>query len=50
MAFVQQYIPIFYQAAKHHTATKSGIDLLPFMLATVVSVIAAGQIVGRVGY
>jgi hypothetical protein len=48
--FFRQYIPIFYQAAKHHTATASGIDLLPFMLGTVLSVIIAGQIVGRVGY
>jgi len=44
------YIPIFYQAAKHHTATASGIDLLPFMLGVVLSVIGAGQIVGRIGY
>jgi MFS family permease len=44
------YIPIFYQAAKHHTATASGINLLPFMLGTVLSVISAGQIVGKIGY
>jgi EmrB/QacA subfamily drug resistance transporter len=44
------YIPIFYQAVKHHTATASGISLLPFMLGTVLSVISAGQIVGRTGY
>ncbi|KAF7290179.1 Major facilitator transporter-like protein [Mycena indigotica] len=43
------YIPIFYQAARHHSATKSGIDLLPFMLGTVLSVIGSGQIVGRFG-
>ncbi|KAJ7254980.1 transporter [Mycena haematopus] len=44
------YIPIFYQAVRGHSATKSGIDLLPFMLGSVVTVIAAGQIVGRFGY
>jgi MFS family permease len=44
------YIPIFYQAVKHHSATASGINLLPFMLGTVLSVIGAGQIVGRFGY
>ncbi|KIM82572.1 hypothetical protein PILCRDRAFT_820439 [Piloderma croceum F 1598] len=44
------YIPIFYQAVKHHSATASGISLLPFMLGTVLSVISAGQIVGKIGY
>ncbi|KAF7318484.1 MFS general substrate transporter [Mycena chlorophos] len=43
------YIPIFYQAVRAHSATKSGIDLLPFMLFVVGSVIGAGQIVARVG-
>jgi hypothetical protein len=45
-----QYIPIFYQAVRHHSATKSGIDLLPFMLGLVVTVIISGQIVGKTGY
>ncbi|KAJ6467195.1 hypothetical protein C8R47DRAFT_1223762 [Mycena vitilis] len=44
------YIPIFYQAVRHQTATNSGINLLPFMLATVITVISAGQIVGRTRY
>jgi len=44
------YIPIFYQAVKHHSATSSGINLLPFMLGTVLSVISAGQLVGKFGY
>ncbi|CAK5270693.1 unnamed protein product [Mycena citricolor] len=44
------YIPIFYQAVRHHSATKSGIDLLPFMLGVVVTVISSGQLVGRFGY
>ncbi|KIM88421.1 hypothetical protein PILCRDRAFT_256401 [Piloderma croceum F 1598] len=44
------YVPIFYPAVKHYSATASGIDLLPFMLDTVLSVISAGQIVGRIGY
>ncbi|KAF7323266.1 Major facilitator superfamily protein [Mycena chlorophos] len=43
------YIPIYYQAVRHHSATSSGIDLLAFMLASVVSVIGAGQLVGRFG-
>ncbi|KAJ7082360.1 ABC transporter [Mycena belliarum] len=44
------YIPLFYQAVRHHTATASGIDLLPFMLGCVVVIIAVGQVVGRFGY
>ncbi|KAJ6566269.1 transporter [Mycena capillaripes] len=44
------YIPIFYQAVRHHSATSSGIDLLPFMLGVVVTVISTGQLVGRFGY
>ncbi|KAJ7580571.1 ABC transporter [Mycena floridula] len=44
------YIPIFYQAVRHQTATKSGVDLLPFMLGVVLSVIGCGQIVGKFGY
>ncbi|KAJ7730807.1 transporter [Mycena metata] len=43
------YIPIFYQASRGHSATKSGLDLLPFMLGVVVTVIAAGQIVSKTG-
>ncbi|KAF7364979.1 Major facilitator transporter-like protein [Mycena venus] len=43
------YIPLFYQSARHHSATKSGIDLLPFMLGVTLTVIFAGQIVGRTG-
>ncbi|KAJ7035291.1 ABC transporter [Mycena alexandri] len=43
------YIPIFYQASRGHSATKSGLDLLPFMLGVVVTVLAAGQIVSRTG-
>ncbi|KAJ3862931.1 ABC transporter [Lentinula novae-zelandiae] len=44
------YIPIFYQAVRHRTATDSGIDLLPFMLSVVLSVIGSGQLVGKFGY
>ncbi|KAJ7806014.1 ABC transporter [Mycena olivaceomarginata] len=44
------YIPIFYQAVRHHSATTSGIDLLPFMLAVILTVISAGQVVGKFGH
>ncbi|KAJ7453316.1 hypothetical protein B0H11DRAFT_1741413, partial [Mycena galericulata] len=44
------YIPIFYQAVRHHSATKSGVDLLPFLLGVISTVISSGIIVGKVGY
>ncbi|KAF7983702.1 hypothetical protein HWV62_19631 [Athelia sp. TMB] len=44
------YIPIFYQAVRHKSATASGVSLLPFLLGTVISVIGAGQLVGVFGY
>ncbi|KAJ7609779.1 major facilitator superfamily domain-containing protein [Mycena polygramma] len=44
------YIPLFYQAVLGHSATKSGIDLLPFMLGVTLTVIFAGQMVARTGY
>ncbi|KAF7318473.1 Major facilitator transporter-like protein [Mycena chlorophos] len=44
------YIPIFYQAARHHSAVQSGVDLLPFMLGTVLTLIIVGQLSGRTGY
>ncbi|KAF7364345.1 Major facilitator transporter-like protein [Mycena sanguinolenta] len=44
------YIPIFYQAARGHSPTKSGIDLLPFVFGVVLTVIGSGQIIGKFGY
>ncbi|KAJ7636500.1 ABC transporter [Roridomyces roridus] len=44
------YIPIFYQAARHRSATDSGIDLLPYMLGVVLTLLGAGQVVGFTGY
>ncbi|KAJ7500300.1 ABC transporter [Mycena galericulata] len=44
------YIPIFYQAVRHRTATQSGIDLLPFMLGVVLTGVGSGQLVGVFGY
>ncbi|GAA5877202.1 hypothetical protein JCM8547_006297 [Rhodosporidiobolus lusitaniae] len=43
------YVPIYYQAVKHHNATKSGVDILAFMLSVVISVIIAGRLVGTFG-
>ncbi|KAJ7756579.1 ABC transporter [Mycena metata] len=44
------YIPIFYQAARAHSATKSGIDLLPLMLGLVLTGAIAGGVVAKTGY
>ncbi|KAJ7194181.1 ABC transporter [Mycena pura] len=45
-----QYIPIFYQAVRHHSATKSGIDILPFMLGFVLTIVTCAQLVTKMGY
>ncbi|KAJ7445119.1 ABC transporter, partial [Mycena latifolia] len=44
------HTPIFYQAVDHHTATSSGIDLLPFMLAVILTITITGRLVGVFGY
>ncbi|GAA6023817.1 hypothetical protein JCM11491_000557 [Sporobolomyces phaffii] len=49
MLILTYYLPIYYQAAKNHSATDSGVDILGLMLGTVVSVIVSGRIVGTIG-
>lgn len=44
------YVPIFFQSVKGSSAMKSGIQLLPLMLATVVSSVVFGGIITAVGY
>lgn len=44
------YLPIYFQSVKNHSATKSGIDLLPILLATVISSVFFGGIITAVGY
>jgi hypothetical protein len=44
------YLPIVFQAVRHHTAERSGIDIiLPYMLTMVVTLILSGGFVRRVG-
>ncbi|KAJ7237563.1 putative transporter [Mycena haematopus] len=50
LLLISYYIPIFYQAVQGRSATKSGIDLLPFMLGFVLTVLLSGQIVSKIGY
>ncbi|RAO73548.1 uncharacterized protein BHQ10_009560 [Talaromyces amestolkiae] len=44
------YLPIYFQSVKNHSATKSGIDLLPILLATVISSVFFGGLITAVGY
>ncbi|KAJ7617373.1 ABC transporter [Roridomyces roridus] len=43
------YIPIFYQAVRHSSATNSGVDLIPFMAGVIITLLICGQIVGKTG-
>ncbi|KAJ5118320.1 major facilitator superfamily domain-containing protein [Penicillium atrosanguineum] len=44
------YVPIFFQSVKGSSAMKSGIQLLPLMLATVVSSVVLGGLITIAGY
>lgn len=44
------YIPIYFQSVRGSSAMTAGLQVLPFMLATVVSSIIVGAMVTAVGY
>ncbi|BGP57253.1 hypothetical protein JCM8202_002830 [Rhodotorula sphaerocarpa] len=44
------YLPTFFEATRFHSAQKSGIDILPFMLGVVVCSALAGAIISYWGY
>ncbi|KAJ7347728.1 ABC transporter [Mycena albidolilacea] len=44
------YLPILYQVVRHHSATKSGIDILPMLVAGIVLLLISGLLVGKFGY
>ncbi|KAI9824734.1 MAG: hypothetical protein M1832_001560 [Thelocarpon impressellum] len=44
------YLPLYFQSVKGSSATKSGIEILPLMLATVVSSIVTGGLTSFTGY
>ncbi|KAJ6493161.1 ABC transporter [Mycena sanguinolenta] len=50
LLLISYYVPIFYQAVQGRSATKSGIDLLPFMISFVLAVLLSGQILSKIGY
>ncbi|RGB25353.1 hypothetical protein C1646_771865 [Rhizophagus diaphanus] len=49
MFAMMYFIPLFFQIVKGATATKAGLDLLPFILAVVFAVIFTGQLISRIG-
>jgi len=44
------YLPIYFQSIKNVSATRSGIEVLPLMLATVLSSIVTGGLITVFGY
>jgi len=44
------YLPLYFQSMKGASATKSGIDILPLMLSTVLSSMIAGGLITWLGY
>jgi len=44
------YLPIYFQSIKGVSATKSGIEVVPLLLSTVLSSIIAGGLISTVGY
>ncbi|KAJ4299510.1 hypothetical protein N0V90_004755 [Kalmusia sp. IMI 367209] len=50
MIVVTYFIPIFFQALKNFSPTKSGEATIPFILSLVIGTILAGGLVQRIGY
>jgi MFS family permease len=43
------YLPLWYQATKGVSATKSGLDILPYMMSTVIVAGIAGGVISTTG-
>jgi len=43
------YLPLYYQSAKGHSATNSGIDILAFMITVVVGAAGSGGVINTTG-
>jgi len=50
MMVLMYYLPIWFQAIKGVSATKSGLMLLPLILPTVIGALVTGVIISKVGY
>ncbi|PYH99749.1 MFS general substrate transporter [Aspergillus ellipticus CBS 707.79] len=44
------YLPIYFQSVRNFSAVRSGIDILPFLIAQAISSIGVGAGVGLAGY
>ena len=44
------FLPLYFQSINGVSATKSGVEILPFLLATVLSTVVSGGIITCVGY
>ena len=44
------YLPLLYQAVKEDSATKSGLDILPFMIGIVGAAAVSGGIISFTGH
>ena len=44
------YIPLLYQAVYDHSAMRSGADMLPFILSSVITTTSSSLIVSRTGH
>ncbi|KAG8887583.1 hypothetical protein FRB98_009425 [Tulasnella sp. 332] len=43
------YLPLYYESAKQKSATRSGLDIIPFMIPATVCSIGGGALIGRLG-
>jgi MFS family permease len=50
MMVLLYYLPIWFQAVRGDSATKSGIMLLPLILSSTITALVAGVIISRIGY
>ncbi|KAF9221175.1 ABC transporter [Gyrodon lividus] len=50
MLVLTYYIPLLYQAVYDHSPIRSGIDMLPFLLSSVVATISTGIFVSQIGH
>ncbi|ORX33889.1 major facilitator superfamily-domain-containing protein [Kockovaella imperatae] len=42
-------VPLYYQAVRHHSPTKAGIDQLPFMISSVIALAVSGGVAQSTG-
>ncbi|KAL3486545.1 major facilitator superfamily domain-containing protein [Aspergillus germanicus] len=47
---IAYYIPIYFQAVKGDSALTSGVNMLPNILAQLVTAVASGVLIGKLGY